>query len=100
MDKLGKKLVRNIKSRRYEVMEGVNTPERIETLQVDRLSPDSGHQLNNNGYSDSQSNRGGFNFDTASSKKSKSSYKVREPGADLEMTAAVSGVVPDGRATY
>jgi hypothetical protein len=97
MENIGKKLVRNIKSRRYEVMEGINAPERIETLQVERFSPDSHHpqynQYNNNGSM--RSNRSN-NFNTTSSKNLNSSYKVREPGSELEMTAAVSGVVPDG----
>ena len=114
MDKVGKKLVKNIKSAgRYEVMDGINSSGRIDTLSVpERVG------LNAHSYSTNDSSRNGngterthsnnsitnnnhrnYNYDTTSSKKSSkssSSFKVREPGADIEMTAAVSGVVPDG----
>jgi len=83
MDKVGKKIVRNLKSRRYEVMEGANNPERIETLQIERFSPDSynNHTYSNGNKNDEHLNGGG---------------KGRPLGNEIEMTAAVSGVVPDG----
>ncbi|CAG7731972.1 unnamed protein product [Allacma fusca] len=80
MENLSQKLVLNLKSRRYEVMEGSNTPDRVETLQIDRLSPDhfSEHGDRNHNLSNDSNYK-----------------KIRDPGSDIEMTAAVSGVVPD-----
>lgn len=85
MDKVSQKLVRNLKSRRYEVMEGINTPQRVETLQIGRYSPDSyGDARDNNNRDENQSLDG-------------SGRGKREHHSDIEMTAAVSGVVPDGK---
>lgn len=85
MDKVSQKLVRNLKSRKYEVMDGVNNPERVETLQIGRFSPDSYSQ-----------NSGDSNHNTTQGFSSDGRKPFREPGNDIEMTAAVSGVVPDG----
>lgn len=83
MDKVSQKLVRNLKSRRYEVMEGINTPQRVETLQIGRYSPDN--------YGDGRDN----NHNREESQSLDGRGK-REHHSDIEMTAAVSGVVPDG----
>ncbi|CAL8115612.1 unnamed protein product [Orchesella dallaii] len=83
MDKVSQKLVRNLKSRRYEVMDGINTPQRVETLQIGRYSPDSYTDT-----TDTNHNREDQNSDGNGRGK-------REHHSDIEMTAAVSGVVPD-----
>ncbi|ODN04059.1 Synaptic vesicle 2-related protein [Orchesella cincta] len=71
------------KSRRYEVMDGINTPQRVETLQIGRYSPDSYTDT-----TDTNHNRDDHNSDGNGRGK-------REHHSDIEMTAAVSGVVPD-----
>jgi hypothetical protein len=87
MDKVGQKLVRNLKSRKYEVMDGVNNPDRVETLQIARFSPDSYSAIG-----DSNHNTADYAQDGNGGGKK----PLRDPGNDIEMTAAVSGVVPDG----
>lgn len=87
MDKVGQKLVRNLKSRKYEVMDGINSVDRVETLQIGRFSPDAYSQHNtSHPHGDDPNHNGGDG--------SQKSY--RELGNDIEMTASVSGVVPDG----
>ncbi|OXA60411.1 synaptic vesicle 2-related protein [Folsomia candida] len=86
MDKVGQKLVRNLKSRKYEVMDGINSVDRVETLQIGRFSPDAYSQHNtSHPHGDDPNHNGGDG--------SQKSY--RELGNDIEMTASVSGVVPD-----
>lgn len=92
---MGKKILRNLKSRSYEVMEGNNIPGHVETLQVDRLSPDSTSTRNGDVLVSNGNSHINPTFTEQSSLQS-SMRKVREPGAEIEMTAAVSGVVPDG----
>lgn len=87
MDKVSQKLVRNLKSRRYEVMDGINTPQRVETLQIGRYSPDS--------YGDNRDSN--YNTPHESQSLDGSGRAKREHHSDIEMTAAVSGVVPDGK---
>lgn len=87
MDKVSQKLVRNLKSRRYEVMEGINTPQRVETLQIGRYSPDSSPDANRDPNQ---------NYREESQSLDGSGRGKREHHSDIEMTAAVSGVVPDG----
>jgi len=88
MDKVGHKLVRNLKSRKYEVMDGINNPERVETLQIARFSPDSYSTIG-----DTNHNTTDFSQDGSGGGARK---PLRDHGNDIEMTAAVSGVVPDG----
>lgn len=92
MDKVSQKLVRNLKSRRYEVMEGINTPQRVETLQIGRYSPDSyGDTDSNHNTRDERHSLGGTGGGAGGAGRGK-----RDLSSDIEMTAAVSGVVPDG----
>lgn len=90
MDKVGQKLVRNLKSRKYEVMDGTNNPDRVETLQIGRFSPDA--------YSE----RGGDDHNHNHHQNTGDFPEGRNPfrGNDIEMTAAVSGVVPDGKILF
>lgn len=84
MDKVGQKLARNLKSRKYEVMDGINSADRVDTLR--RVSPDAYTPHADDHNHNSSSPLGGDG----------SRKPFREPGNDIEMTAAVSGVVPDG----
>ena len=90
MENLGQKLVLNLKSRRYEVMDGTNIPDRI-VDPSERISPSYNSETNGS-VGEGHNN----NEDTRSTYSTSSGKKHRDFGTDIEMTAAVSGVVPDG----